>query len=285
MRQTDRNRKRTDEAWDSLIERLSTDGLLPMEEGQRVVRDLRQSSWRWIAAAVVVCLSVASLYYWTRSDDSSSSMMVLQNNERSGTLVTTLTDGSLVCLSGNARLHYPRRFAEDRREVTLQGEARFEVIGNSESPFIITTDQVTVEVVGTRFELHTPDDNTDFELLVHSGLVKVTNNRNGQQRLVGAGEMAKLLAGELIVQQQAIASDRQMIVNRVYFKDVRLGSIIELINREYNDYTFTLSPGIENRLITIGFDGETPEMMAEIISLGLSLHYTCENNHIHLSSP
>lgn len=282
--QTNRNTKRTDEAWNRLYGRLSTEGLIPAEERVQPEKHFRMSSWRWIAAALLLCLSAASIYYINQTKHAPSSMLVLQNRERNSTLVTSLDDGSLVYLAGNARLNYPRHFADDKREVTLQGDARFEVAGNKECPFIITTGQMTVEVVGTLFDLNNADDADAFELTVHSGLVKVTHTLNGQQKLVGAGEMVKLLAGELVVSQNDQPQSLLKIVNNVYFKDVRLGDIIQLINREYLDYTITLSPGIENRLITIGFDGETPEMMAEIICLGLSLTYTSENNHIHISS-
>jgi ferric-dicitrate binding protein FerR (iron transport regulator) len=78
-------------------------------------------------------------------------LLSLQNKKGAITLVTTLEDGSIVYLSDDAKLDYPPRFEENIREVYLQGNALFDVNGNKERPFLVNTQNIQVEVLGTSF--------------------------------------------------------------------------------------------------------------------------------------
>ena len=61
-----------------------------------------------------------------------------------------LPDGTLVYLNSESTLSYPSRFDNDTRNVTLQGEAYFEVAKNPEKKFIVSTShQSQIEVLGT----------------------------------------------------------------------------------------------------------------------------------------
>ena len=53
--------------------------------------------------------------------------MLTEENREKPTLVKTLEDGSVVYLAQESTLKYPEHFAEDKREVNLQGEAFFDV--------------------------------------------------------------------------------------------------------------------------------------------------------------
>src|SRR3546814_17421332 len=60
----------------------------------------------------------------------------------------TLADGSVVTLNKNSELSYPRRFTGSSRTVSLQGEAFFDVETDREKPFVISVNDVEVEVTG-----------------------------------------------------------------------------------------------------------------------------------------
>ena len=82
----------------------------------------------------------------------------------------------------NSRIKYiPETFAEEgiAREVSFSGEAYFEVAHNPEKPFIVTTNDVKVEVLGTKFLVRTFVDKPT-EVLVTEGKVKVTYLKNGE---------------------------------------------------------------------------------------------------------
>src|SRR5882757_3190905 len=79
---------------------------------------------------------------------------------RSGTYMVVLPDQSKVWLNSASSLKYPASFdGLADREVTLTGEAYFEVAKNSAQPFRVHVDEATVDVLGTNFNINAyPDE-------------------------------------------------------------------------------------------------------------------------------
>ena len=88
------------------------------------------------------------------------------------TKTVSLNDGTKVHLNAGTTLSYPKNFDSTSREVTLNGEAYFEVEKGS-SPFIISTDLAKVTVLGTKFNVRSREDG--FEIGVNEGKVKIEN--------------------------------------------------------------------------------------------------------------
>lgn len=82
-----------------------------------------------------------------------------------------LSDGSEVVLNANSSISYPETFATDKREVTIKGEAFFNV-KKSKIPFIVNTGSSYVKVYGTTFNINARDTNKVQTTLVE-GLVGV----------------------------------------------------------------------------------------------------------------
>lgn len=78
-----------------------------------------------------------------------------------------LADGSRVWLNASSTLKYPERFAANRREVWLDGEAYFEVTPSATAPFIVRTCHMELEVLGTSFNVcaYAGDERTVTTLL------------------------------------------------------------------------------------------------------------------------
>ncbi|WP_114790407.1 FecR domain-containing protein [Niabella yanshanensis] len=83
-----------------------------------------------------------------------------------------LPDGTIVMLNANSSLKYDENFKTDKREVTLQGEAYFDVAHDSRRPFIIHTPAADIKVLGTVFNVRS-FKNGDFETALIKGKVCV----------------------------------------------------------------------------------------------------------------
>ena len=94
---------------------------------------------KWAAAIIILCVSVATAIFLGQERTPETTLLTLHNNEASTTLVTTLEDGSIVYLADNSQLSYPEHFQREKREVSLLGNALFDVSGNKERPFLIET--------------------------------------------------------------------------------------------------------------------------------------------------
>ncbi len=81
----------------------------------------------------------------------------------------TLPDGSTVTMNSNTTLSYMKHFRGNTRNVTLTGEAFFEVIPDKSRPFIIHTDEASIRVVGTSFNVVTRGSSSTVEVFVYYG--------------------------------------------------------------------------------------------------------------------
>lgn len=89
-----------------------------------------------------------------------------------------LSDDSHVWLNSGSKLIYPARFASDKREVYLEGEAIFEVSHNKQKPFHVVTQNVEVKVLGTVFDLSAYTDDKITRTVLENGSVEMTSNGN-----------------------------------------------------------------------------------------------------------
>ena len=86
---------------------------------------------------------------------------------KGGEYTIMLADGTKVWVNAATEIRYPVKFAGKERRVRLEGEAYFEVVKNTEKPFIVEANGVEVAAVGTEFNV-----NSRKEKVVESVLVK-----------------------------------------------------------------------------------------------------------------
>ncbi len=283
MNQIEKNKLKTDQAWVQLYTRLEQDGLLDKPTSGTQI-PYRIGLMKWVAAIIILCVSVATAIFLGQERTPEAALLTLHNNEASTTLVTTLEDGSIVYLADNSQLSYPEHFQREKREVSLLGNALFDVSGNKERPFLIETEQARIEVLGTSFNIKSSDKSI-FELAVRRGLVKVTLKKNGEQTLVKAGQTVSLFSNRL---QVAPTQDNEQFSDyprRIQFKDERLGDILHVINLEYPMMPLKATADLEDRRLTVSFYNNSPATMAELICAALKLKCTQQNNIWMISEP
>ena len=91
----------------------------------------------------------------------------------------TLSDGTKVFLNAGSRLVYPENFMGRTREVFLVGEAFFEVKHDQNHPFIVQTNDLRVQVLGTRFNVSAYPGDHIIETVLAEGKVRIEKNNAG----------------------------------------------------------------------------------------------------------
>ncbi|MBX3257826.1 MAG: FecR family protein [Chitinophagaceae bacterium] len=96
-----------------------------------------------------------------------------------------LPDGTKVWLNAGSRLDYPKQFTGAIREVTLEGEAYFDVTANKQQPFWVHTRAFTVKVIGTAFNIraYADEDSAATSLIRGAVEVELTANKKNTVRL------------------------------------------------------------------------------------------------------
>ncbi len=131
----------------------------------------RPNRYQWIAASVVgVLVLTGILFFWSRPHEYTTAFGETQ--------VIELPDGSTVTLNANSSLAYAGEWRVGKdREVTLKGEAFFEVNKqgqtNNRDRFVVHTEVLDVEVLGTEFNVNSRRAQT--KVVLQSGKVKLSN--------------------------------------------------------------------------------------------------------------
>lgn len=118
---------------------------------------------------------------------------------KGGQYKLVLSDGTKVWLNAASSITYPVVFKQGDRVVKISGEAYFEVAKNKDKKFVVQSDGISTEVLGTHFNINTYSDETSKSVTLLEGLVRV--KKNGNQLLLNPG-------------QQAIIENNSIIFNR-----------------------------------------------------------------------
>jgi ferric-dicitrate binding protein FerR (iron transport regulator) len=108
--------------------------------------------------------------------------VVKKNNPPGVKSLISLSDGSKVYLNSGSSIQYPKQFSAEKREVELSGEAFFDVQAESDRPFIVSTGNTQIKVLGTTFNVNQGEGGKLAVALV-SGKVRVNDDKGNQVNL------------------------------------------------------------------------------------------------------
>lgn len=123
---------------------------------------------------------------------------------KGGLFKIILPDGTKVSLNAVSSLRFPTTFNGKNRKVELTGEAYFEVVHNSASPFKVVAAGQLVEDIGTHFNINAYSDEAVVKTTLLEGSVKVT--AQNQQVILKPGQQSQIKIG-LVSQSIDIVND------------------------------------------------------------------------------
>lgn len=144
-----------------------------------------------------------------------------------------LSDGTEVWMNASSSLSFPTRFSGPNRTVMLEGEAYFKVAHDEQHPFIIVTDKVTTEVLGTEFNVKAYKDSETHVTLVQ-GSVKVRLPQTGGEALLKPGDDITCTGDSFSVQQVSVSYYTNWMEGYFYYDNVSLRDILKDLGRWYN---------------------------------------------------
>jgi hypothetical protein len=106
----------------------------------------------------------------------------------------TLPDGTKVSLNRGSKISYPSTFEGQTREITLQGEAFFDVAHDAQHPFIIHAQGADIKVLGTSFNVNAYSK--QVKVWVKTGKVQVKKSASVIQLL--PGEQAEVQGDDVV---------------------------------------------------------------------------------------
>lgn len=144
-----------------------------------------------------------------------------------------LPDGTNVWLSANTTLRYPIAFSSQNREVSLNGEAYFEV-KKDKKPFIVRTDKYNVKVLGTTFDVEAYAGKPTFKTVLYEGKVKLYDEAASEMVLLSPGQTARLVGDRLEVSATTEGNSYRWKDGLIYIEDKSFEEIMELFEKFYD---------------------------------------------------
>lgn len=150
-----------------------------------------------------------------------------------------LTDGTKVWLNAGSHFAFPQSFSGKNREVFLEGEAYFEVTKNKKHPFIVSTQKIDVEVLGTKFNLSAYQSDNFCETVLLEGAVKVQDKGklfNDKLELKPNQKATYYSDKKELIRAEAPDAEMQISwINGWYqFSNQNLISVLDKLERYYN---------------------------------------------------
>jgi len=231
--------------------------------------------WLKIAAAVLVIIT-GTLFYLTHRNKPG-----IQIASNLAVRTDTLPDGSVLTLNKGTQIELPAAFAGKERQVVLtKGEAFFDIAPDQSKPFIIRTGDLSVQVLGTSFNVK--NKNGNIEVIVETGRVQVS--RQGHTILLNHGE-------KIVVQQQAAALTKAANPDQLYTyyrskefvaDNTPLWRVVEVLNEAYDSHIIIGRKELRDLPLNTTFKNESLDNILQVISRTFNITLEKKNDQLIL---
>lgn len=303
---TGEDRKGKEKSWDRIMKSMHSE----TANEPSLPKKGRIFTWRRflplsVASVFLLCVAGSGIWYWIVSGNEAKTRQNIVGTEKGSRSKLTLPDGSRVWLNGDSRITYGASFGKSSRELTLTGEAYFDVVKDPNHPMIIKTATVTIKVLGTTFNVRAyPDEKTTATTLVQ-GKVQVSVNHKEQlsymlspdEKLivtnvtglpVGAKDEQpnedKLLENITkikIVKTDSIPPEAQWIKNKLVFVNQPLYEVANILSRWYGVHIMVQGDHyMKTRQYTGIFENQSIQSVMESLQLAGGFSYSMMNDTI-----
>lgn len=149
-----------------------------------------------------------------------------------------LPDSTVVWLNSASTLKYSRAYGKKNREVTLAGEGYFEVTKNAKSPFIVHTNDLSVNVLGTVFNVRAfgEDDHVTVNLIKGSVNLTIPGSGNNQVHTLKPNDQLIFNKQTRKIELTQTDASRSALwtTGRLSFVDATFDQISRDLERRYN---------------------------------------------------
>lgn len=223
-----------------------------------------------IAASITLIIATGLLVLLLTNKK--TELLTIQTNRN--TIQQTLPDGSVVFLNRNTKISYPSDFDGNTREISLSGEAFFDIQRDESKPFIIHANGTDVKVLGTSFNVKAYDKNVRVN--VESGKVQFASKK--QKTILEKGEEAAFEAeNDTIIKQLTYNKNAIAYKTRTYiFEDTSLENVINILSEGYQADIKIRNSALKTCRLTTTFENESLPNALNVIAETLNIKISKE---------
>lgn len=272
---------------ESATERIIAEVLQHKQQAAVPVHTMRPHRRRWLlwaaAAAVIGVLVLSILVLWPggRQQPVATKAVILADQSKNYIQNITLPDGSTVVLQAGSTLNYPAAFAGNTREVTLTGEAYFDIEQDKVRPFLIHTGKVVTTVLGTAFNIKAYPQQKNIIVSVTKGKVKVEDGSRLLGVLTPDQQLSYRFEQTQVEQQQVDA--RTLVTDwtkqDMVFDETSFATVAAILKRRYNTIIRFENSALMNCSVHATFSGtEKLENVLSVLCKIQDTHYRMEGD-------
>ena len=268
-----------------LAEAISAKGeaMIILSDGSKVPLDKQMSEISYSTNGEQLIVNNDTIQQNSGSQSESMNKVVISYGKKS---MIVLSDGTKVWLNAGSQLVYPAVFSNKTRQVTLIGEAFFDVTKNPQSPFVVRASDVSVEVLGTRFDISAYPDDKIIQTVLEEGKVNLKYSENG---IFGRDYVVEMNPNQMVEfnKTSGEASSKLVDVSKytswkdgmLEFEKADLGRALMQVERFYNVKIHLSDPEIGNFKLSGKLDlKDEPEEVLNVIKLTVPIDWQKKSN-------
>lgn len=241
---------------------------------------------------IAACLAIAfvagmsTIYFSDHHQLAQQPLAYSLESPRGSKLKLTLPDGTCVWLNADSRLSYDNKFGVDNRDIKLEGEGYFEVSKNKELPFHVTSDDIKVEVLGTKFNVRNYPEDTLIKVALMEGSVALLNPQG--KTTLKPGQIAHYDKKNKTtrVKTDGVKNANAWINGHLYFDEENMETIARALERAF-DVDITINGDTLKKMIFYGDFVIESNNINEIMNImaatnKFNYHYKISRNEIEI---
>ena len=194
-----------------------------------------------------------------------------------------LPDGSQVCLNAGSSVSYPNTFSGNTREVSLTGEAYFEVVKNKQVPMIVSVGDIQIKVYGTSFNVNAFSSEKNKIITLVEGSVSLSSSLgkfNGKDEFFikpGQTVIFNDDSKKMVVQNDDPFYYTAWKDGLLLFRNVTFETMLKTLSKKFNvdielkDSILALIP------MDATFSNESLSEILRLLSLSTPFHYSYDS--------
>lgn len=270
-----------DKAWNKIYSRIKDNELIRdpavMPDSYRIRTILK------IAATVLIVIGLASSAIYLGNSGMFSKKMIVATNSDQRNVEVSLPDGSIVFLNRNSEISYRSYSGRTTRNVSLKGEAFFEITPDESKPFIIDAGKANIKVLGTSFNVITNNSNNLVEVFVKTGKVMLSDSSGSQNLILEPGNVGTMDSG---IATKTINTNQNYMswqTDTLVYEGQKLEVVFSDLKRVHNIDIVVDNPEILEKTITTTFDNQPQDTIIQVICSTFNFSYEKDGYVYHLS--
>lgn len=252
------------------------------EQKQRFTKSRSLKIFYRVAAAILIILLPLAGYWGGMETVKSGFSDIVVEAPMGARTKLYLPDGTLVWLNAGSKITYSQGFGVDNRDLTLEGEGYFEVKRNEEVPFEISTKELDLTVLGTKFNFRNYADDEEVVVNLLEGRVKLRNELVASADVYMSPNEKAVLSketGRLVKTKVNTSNSNLWTRDELYFDELLLEDIAKQLSRSF-DVKIEVADSLKNQRFYGSFRivGNSIEKILETIASTNRMKYKYENN-------